>query len=69
MERYLDEEIEAIAVNFVERFRVQRFCEDGCWEWMVIREEERRERGRREREGVERERRLRHGVDMAMYGR
>ena len=69
MERYLDEEIEAIAVNVVERFRVQRFCEDGCWEGMVIREEERRERGRREREGVEMERRLRHGVDMAMYGR
>ena len=51
VETYLDGEIEAIAVNVVERFRVERFCDDGCWEGMVIREEEWRERERREREG------------------
>ena len=69
VERYLDEEIEAIAVNVVERFRVQRFCDDGCWEGIVIREEERKEKERRERERVEREKRLRDGVDMMLGGR
>ena len=66
VERYLDGEIEAIAVNVVERFRDQRFCEAECWEGMVIREEERKERERKAREGLEGERRLREGGEMGL---
>ena len=36
VERYLEEEIDAVATNVVERTRSEEICGDGCFEGLML---------------------------------
>ena len=46
LEEYLEEEIEGVAQNVVERVRSDRLCGDGCLEGALLLEEEESRRSR-----------------------
>lgn len=51
LEAYLDEEIDAVALNVTERVRSEGLCGDECWEGLVILGREAQERGEGGRRG------------------